>query len=110
MDFTFGIITDGSNDNFVREVVGSIRNQNIPNHEVIVVGGGDVYGGGAVHIPFDETIKDGWITRKKNIITRESKYENIVYMHDYIALCDGWYDGYVKYGNGFSACMNIIYK
>ena len=33
-------------------------------------------------------------SKKKNIITQNAKYENIVYMHDYIVLDNNWYKGY----------------
>jgi hypothetical protein len=59
-------------------------------------------------IPFNENIKRGWITAKKNIITKESKYDNIVYLHDYIKLDDGWYEGQLKSGNDFKIRMDKI--
>jgi hypothetical protein len=57
-------------------------------------------------VPFDETIKQGWITRKKNIITSLAQYENIVYMHDYIRLEEDWYKGQLESGNNFKIRMN----
>ena len=38
MDFTFGIITDGKNDEFIRLIIQSIENNHIPVYEVIIVG------------------------------------------------------------------------
>lgn len=108
MDFTFGIITDGRNEIFINTIIDSIEKQNIPNYEIIVVGGNNILRDNVIHIPFDESIKSKWITKKKNIITENSKYENIVYLHDYIYLEDGWYEGFLKFGNDFDVCMNII--
>lgn len=108
MDFTFGIITDGNYDYLINDIINSIEIEKIPNYEIIIVGNSKVNRVNTIVVPFDEHIKSMWITKKKNIITQKSKYENIVFLHDYIRLCPGWYDGYLKFGNDFKACMNII--
>lgn len=108
MDFTFGIITDGNYDHFINETINSIEMENIPNYEIIVVGNSGVIRNNTIVIPFNENIRPMWITKKKNIITQNAKYENIVFLHDYIRLCPGWYEGYLKFGNDFIVCMNII--
>jgi hypothetical protein len=59
-------------------------------------------------ISFDESIKPNWITRKKNIITENAKYDNIVYMHDYIVLNPGWFKGFETFGDKFNICMTRI--
>ena len=57
MDFTFGIITTG---NINSKVLSSIYKQQIPNFEVIVVGGSHITGySNLTHIPFNENIKKG---------------------------------------------------
>lgn len=106
MDFTFGIITDGTNDNNIIAIVESIMKQNIPNKEIIIVGNSSIKVD--KNISFDEGIKSKWITRKKNIITEHAKFENIVYLHDYIVFEDNWYEGFLKFGNTFDICMNVI--
>ena len=106
MDFTFGIITNGSTN--IDSIIDSIENQNIPNYEIIVVGGNSIERKNIKHISFDEDIKKMWITRKKNLITQNAKYDNIVYMHDYIYLLPGWYDGHLKYGSDFNILMDKI--
>ncbi len=83
------------------------------------------------HIPFDETkmpndlnvndiprvwgkndkesgIDPAWTTRKKNLITKNAKYENIVFMHDYLCITEGWYEGFLKFGNDWDVCMTKI--
>src|ERR1019366_3452740 len=55
-----------------------------------------------------ESQRYGWITRKKNIIAKEAKFENLVLMHDYYVLTGGWYDGWLKFGNEFDIATNII--
>ena len=107
MNFTFGIITNGSNDDFLSRIIHDIKCLNIPNYEIIIVGGNTEFEG-AKHIKFDESQRPMWITKKKNLITENSKYENIVYTHDYITFDEKWYDEFLKFGNNFDICMNRI--
>lgn len=108
MNFTFGIITDGNSDKNLNVVIDSIENQNIPNYQILVIGNSEVSRKNTIIIPFDEEVKDAWITKKKNLITSNSEYENIVYSHDYIVFQSNWYSGYLKFGNDFKVCMNKI--
>jgi hypothetical protein len=109
MEFTFGIITTGSNDKFLEKMIVSIENNKIPVYEIIIVGNTKIASRNNVKILFfDETIKEGWITRKKNIISQTAKYENIVLLHDYIELKNDWYAGFLKFGNNFKFCVNRI--
>jgi len=108
MNFTFGIITGGNNEGIINQMIDSIENQHIPNYEIIIVGTCYVHRANTTVIPFYEAYKPMWITKKKNIITDNAKYENIVYLHDYIVFCDGWYEGFLQYGNNFDLCMNKI--
>lgn len=50
-----------------------------------------------IHIPFDETIKTGWITKKKNIIAQKANHENLVIVHDYYLFEDLWLKGFLRY-------------
>jgi len=108
IDFTFGIITAGGADANLEKIVQSIKYQNIPNYEIIIIGETCVKGEFIRVIPFDETIKKAWITRKKNIIAQEAKYDNIVLLHDYVEFCLGWYEGFLRFGNNFKICVNKI--
>lgn len=113
MKFTFGIITNGESRANLDIVLSSIEYLQIPdeNYEVIIVGGNKDYisdNGLLKIISFDETKKKAWITRKKNIITENAKFDNIVYMHDYIIFSKDWYDGFKKFGNRFDLCMTPI--
>jgi hypothetical protein len=116
--FTFGIITDACDESFNRicEIEKSICNLNIPEYEIILVGQENRI----KQIPnidnfkflkiinFNEGIKKGWITAKKNLITKHAKYENIVYSHDYIVYDNDWYKGWLTYGDNFKIGMNRI--
>ncbi len=109
IDFTFGIITDGKSDKFIDIIIDSIINNNIPNYEIIIVGNSCIMPNDKTKIiPFDETTKTGWITKKKNIVILNAKYDNIVMLHDYVALQNNWYDGFLKYGNDFDWCVTKI--
>ena len=82
------------------------NNLDVSNYEIIVVGKCNVEG--IKIISFDETKKRNWITKKKNLITENSKYENIVFIHDYIEFCDGWYEGMLSFPQDFDILTNKI--
>lgn len=103
MKITFGIITFDDSSTYMEEVIQSIVQQNIPEYEIIIVGGTQSYG--HTHIPFNEESHRGWITKKKNLVTQNAKYDIIVYLHDYIALNEGWYQGFLKFGDDWDVCM-----
>ena len=110
MNFTFGIITDKENPLvFLEKTIDSIKALNIPNYEIIIIGGNDnrlldnitVYA-------FEEHPTKGWITKKKNLITKHAKYENIVYMHDYFYFDKEWYNNFLLFGDDWEVCMNRL--
>lgn len=117
MKFTFGIITDGSTGvppgagfksarERTKDIVAAIKGLGVPDAQIVVVGGPPVPG--TEHVPFDESAKKAWITRKKNLVTAAARHENIVYMHDYVRPDKGWYKGFLGFGNDFKACMTPI--
>jgi len=109
MDFTFGIITDGRHDNYLSYIIQSIHNNNIPNYEIIIVGNTRIQESNKIKIiKFNESQKNKWITRKKNIIAINAKYENIVMLHDYVQLSENWYHGFLKFGDNFDWCISKI--
>jgi hypothetical protein len=105
MNFTFGIITNGKSDDSLNQVIDSIEQLQIPEYQVLIVGNSLVQRSNTFIIPFDESIKKGWITRKKNLITYNASYDNIVYTHDYVVFESDWYDGFLKFGEDFKICM-----
>lgn len=109
IEFTFGIITDGSCDNNIEKIIDSIESNNIPKYEIIIVGNSKIIRNNTFIYEFDETQKDRcWITRKKNIIAENAKYDNIVILHDYVKITPNWYHGFLKYGNNFKICCSKI--
>jgi hypothetical protein len=108
MDFTFGIITGGGAENRIHRIIDSIEEQNIPNYEVVIIGSCVLERKNTIIVSFDDSQKQGWITRKKNLITKYASYENVMYMHDYFELQPGWYEGQLKSGNDYSIRMDRV--
>lgn len=110
MNFTFGIITTLDNPMInLKPIIRSIINLNIPNYEIIIIGGkNDELTDNIKIFKFEENPKGGWITKKKNLITKYAKYENIVYMHDYIIFDENWYKNFLDFKEDFKVCMNQI--
>ncbi len=106
--WTFGIITNGERDDWMEMIIKSIKEQNIPNYEIIVCG---KYKNrnekNYTYINFNERSDKGWIGKKKNLICEIAKYENLCIIHDRIVFNKGWYKGMKKYGNAFEllGCM-----
>lgn len=108
MNFSFGICKS-INSLFLKDIIYSIRQQNIDNYEIIIVGENHTeFGDDIINIDFDESIKPGWITKKKNLITKNAKYENIVYLHDYICFHPDWYEGQKLKGCDITIRMDRI--
>jgi hypothetical protein len=106
MQFTFGICVTNDNKIFHKQIIDSILKQNIPQVQIIFIG--EYYEENNVEfIAFNEDQKSGWITKKKNLITQFSKFDNIVYMHDYIKLNDDWYSGFKNFPD-FKVCMTRV--
>jgi len=112
MNFTFGIVTTSIKDNpFLPTVVASILSQRTEGVEVLLVGDeqDEPYDSEQVRtISFKPKQPTGLLSKRKNLITSNAKYENVVYMHDYVALEDGWFEGFEKFGNDWDVCMNVI--
>ena len=64
MKFTFGIIT-GNAGQQIHDIIDSIEKQEIPEYEIIIVGSSDIIRNHTTNIPFDESIKNAWITKKR---------------------------------------------
>jgi len=109
MDFTFGIITSGNEHKRIIDIISSIRFE-LPygSYEIIVVGGDQLISLGIKWYEFDETIKPNHITKKKNLVAQLATRENIVLMHDYVALQPGWFQGFERFGNDWLTCTNKI--
>jgi hypothetical protein len=105
VEFTFGIITGGGCDDRITKIISSIEALSIPKYEILIVGQCEVTGNHVKKISFDENVKKAWITKKKNLITENAQYENVVYLHDYIIFNENWYTGFMQFGNDFDAVV-----
>lgn len=90
MSITFGFITDGKNDDLLMQGINSAINSGVDNYEVIVIGNSKIQSPLVRIINFNESEKIGWITRKKNLIAKESTKEILVILHDYLELGELW--------------------
>lgn len=100
--WTFGIVTNGARNDWVEKQISSIQSQNIPEYEIIICGKYfDRKEQNIRYIQFTEKDDRGWITKKKNLICENAKYENLVIMHDRIVLNKNWFNGIKKYGKYF---------
>lgn len=109
--FTFGVITDGRNPERLKKVIDSILPEADLYDDIIVIGGKEKPKMGVTWVPFDESIKNSWITKKKNLIAELARTEYLCLMHDYVALQKGWRDGYKEFTdlNGpWLSCTNVI--
>ncbi len=96
MKICFGIVTDGQNDVGLSRVIQTILDSSIPDKEIIVVGNSSLVKNGVTFLDFDESIKPGWITRKKNLIAMYATGDILVLLHDYIELDFGWNESLLK--------------
>jgi len=108
MNFTFGIITDGHNPSRLNDIIDSIELTMNSDYEIIIIGGSHIERKNTRVIPFDEDAKNSKISIKKNIITDNANFENIVYLHDYIKFDQEWHKNFLKFGNSFNICINPI--
>ena len=106
--WSFGIITNGQREDWVKEIIKSIRNQKIPHYEIIMCGiYEDKKEKDIRYLPFNSRDEMGWITKKKNLIANQSKYENLCIIHNRMVLSDDWYHGIKKWGNCFEILSTI---
>ena len=102
--WTFGIITNGKRLDWMDQIIGSIRQQNIPNYEILVCGSYyDRKEKDFTYIPFNQRDDKGWITRKKNILVEKARHENICIIHDRIVFDKDWFAGMKKWGDCFES-------
>ena len=91
MDLSFVIITKGARQSWLEKAVLSIKHQNIPHHEVIVVGKCENLEG----IIYVEDLEKG---KPRNKGVEIAKYHNIVFIDDDVELLNGWYPAIKNFG------------
>lgn len=105
--FTFGIITDGTEDSRkrVEDIKGKVDSLGIREIETMVVSDTQVEIDGVMA----SIARTSSIAGKKNLIARLAKYENVVLSHDYVIPNDDWYRGWVDFGENYSAATCRVY-
>ena len=107
MNFTFGITTDYSDMNRIEQIKTSIRDMKINNYEILIIGNlkrDNEFD--TEYVYFNEEEKPKWVTRKKNILASNAKYENVVIFHDYFLFDLEWYNNFLVFGDDWDVCSN----
>ncbi len=133
--WSFCIVTSGSDDHSLREVIDSIESEfNEHPHEIIIIGNTKLISNNENHkiIPFNEErfsfnwgnflrnilklkikkslYRTGWITGKKNLSVGLARYENICVMHDYVKLMPGWLSGFQSFKDDWLVCTTKVFN
>jgi hypothetical protein len=110
MNWSFCIATNpgpGVHDR-LQKVVDSIWDQYQRDAEIIICGNSHVQADKVAN--FDESVKPGWITRKKNSMVEVASNENLCILHDYYILNDGFRDGFERFGDDWDLAMCKIFN
>ena len=106
--FSFCIVTGYQDTARLSEIIDNICSLHIPECEILIIGGNResyFHNSELVRfIDFDESIKPMWITKKKNILASEAKFENLVIMHDYHIFDPDWYINFKSFGTEWDIC------
>jgi hypothetical protein len=87
---SFAIVTSGDNDQHLHNTVKSILDLDLESFEIIIIGRSEFPNPSVKCVAFDESVRDGWITRKKNLAVSHSKGHIVVILHDYMKLNQDW--------------------
>lgn len=112
--WTFGIVSSGRMNEKVMRMICQIENLNIPEYEILVCGPSP-----SDNLPSHVRVLDDRhlypdlrvpISKKKNYIIDESKYNNLVMMHDRYSIPEHWYVNMKNYGNYFDILVCNVYN
>lgn len=87
---SFAIVTGGNSDHYLHNTINSILDLELQSFEIIIVGRSEYPNPSVKCLPFDESVRDGWITRKKNLAVSHSSGDVVVILHDYMKLNQDW--------------------
>jgi hypothetical protein len=107
--WSFLISSAPGNETNLQKCINSIWDEYLGDCEIIVCGNVAVNGPNKI-IPFDESVKPGWITRKKNLMVEAASNENLVLLHDYFLLNEGFREGFEAFGGSWHVCMCKIFN
>jgi hypothetical protein len=93
---SFAIVTAGKNDHHLQGTVNSILDLDLDYFEIVIVGRSEFPNPHVKCVAFDESVREGWITRKKNLAVSHSKGDIVVILHDYMKVNKDWTRSNVK--------------
>lgn len=108
--WSFGIVSNGQKNDRVINIINQIEQFSIPNFEIIICGPPP-----SVNLPeFVKIVEDGDlyfdiripISKKKNRIIENAKYNNLILLHDRFSFPLDWYQNMCLHGNYFD-CLSI---
>jgi hypothetical protein len=108
MDFSFVVCAGPNTEPNLNLMIDSIEVQHIPQYEVIIVGEIELKRENTFRCEFNYNGHDRWTSRKHNVGAKLALYENIVFLHDYEVLHEGWYDAWKAFGNDWEVALNPI--
>jgi len=93
----------------IEESIQSIKDQGIPDtdYEILIIGPKHKDPESNInYIYFDESQRKGWITRKKNILAQEARFDNIIICNDYFVFQKDFYKNWVEFGEDWDVASN----
>lgn len=106
--WTFGIITLGTRNEWVEKMIESIIAQKIPEFEIIICGKYELKKNEKFIKYIQSTDHLPRVTKKKNKICENARYENVCVLHDRVVLDEGWFKGMKKFGNDWDYVGCIV--
>lgn len=103
--WSFCIPTGPSDTTGLNIIVKRILELDIPEKEILLCGRPDkgfLYWDKVRIVGEDIPAPPIWITRKKNVLAQEAKYENLCILHDRVFLPSNFLETIRKFGDGFS--------
>jgi glycosyltransferase involved in cell wall biosynthesis len=107
MALSFCIITAGKKPEITRLVLKSIKVQNIPDHEIIVVGDYQPEPG-IIFIEARASARNGRLGEMRNLGVAQTKFANIIILDDDIILSPSWYSDFLSYDHPFDILTSQV--
>ncbi len=93
---SFAIITNGKSNDHLNKTVDSIIDLKLEFCEILIVGLSEFPNPRVRCVPFDESVREAWITRKKNLAVSQSTGDIVVILHDYMQVNQDWTNSNVQ--------------
>lgn len=113
LGWSFCIVSDGRKDARIKNIIEQITKFKIPKFEILICGPEPtfIYDDNIVKVYNDKELYTDIrvpITKKKNKLIQNAKFNNLVIMHDRISFPETWYLTMERYGNCFDVLTNKI--